>query len=673
MRCVTKIALFFLSLSFAMTSESYNAKNTYTFNSGTGAIMTPNARFNKEGTIALNISYFEPINKLSLVASPFNWLESSVYYNDINVRRYFPGSDQSYKDKGFSFKIKLLEETSFIPSFALGFEDIAGTSIFKSEYFVASKKVNDFDISLGIGFGDYGSRSNIKNFFRDGDRTPWDFSTGGEIGTTDFFRGGSSLFGSIIYFEPKTKMRFKVEYDGNNYRDNYDLIPGFKRYISKSRYNYSLEYPINRNFSLNVGYIRGSETVFNFVSQINIGKKRKKDKFRIVATSNNPSDHEKILSDLRSNQIFVQRSNIDHDKNVIEVEYSQSSYYDREQVSRNIKKYISDDLGYYDYEIVLRPKNGSYYLSSFNYNKFSDKPKLEKISTDGEFQFNPKVIYPLYSFSLSPTLVSHIGSPSGFYFGGIDLSLDAAIEVKNFQLSSRYSTRIADNMENLNYDAAPTSLPRVRTYIQDYLKEGKNGFDEFTLNYFTQNSSESFLLMSLGHLEQMFSGAHLEYLYRPAKSLFSAGFEVTRVKQRGFDKGFDSFLNYQTNTGHLNIYVSDPPSRVQIHLSYGKYLAKDVGYTLDVSRKFRNGAAIGFFYSDTNITSEQFGEGSFDKGVYFRYPLFIFNNNRPTNSFSSFLWRPVTRDGAVKLNLTKRLFDLSNGTQYSDIFLKRSY
>ena len=104
-------------------------------------ILNPNARFQNEGNINIGTSYFEPFNKISLTAAPYDWFEASVYYTDINVRRYYPGSEQSYKDKGFSFKFKIKDETSYLPQIAVGFEDIAGTSLFKSEYIVFSKYI----------------------------------------------------------------------------------------------------------------------------------------------------------------------------------------------------------------------------------------------------------------------------------------------------------------------------------------------------------------------------------------------------------------------------------------------------------------------------------------------------------------------------------------------------
>ena len=42
-------------------------------------------------------------------------------------------------------------------------------------------------------------------------------------------------------------------------------------------------------------------------------------------------------------------------------------------------------------------------------------------------------------------------------------------------------------------------------------------------------------------------------------------------------------------------------------ISYGEYLAGDVGSTIELSRTFKNGTKFGVFASFTDVTSEQFG------------------------------------------------------------------
>ena len=41
----------------------------------------------------------------------------------------------------------------------------------------------------------------------------------------------------------------------------------------------------------------------------------------------------------------------------------------------------------------------------------------------------------------------------------------------------------------------------------------------------------------------------------------------------------------------------------------------------DSSRSFKNGTEFGVFFSKTNVSTEEFGEGSFDKGIFFNIPI----------------------------------------------------
>ncbi len=47
--------------------------------------------------------------------------------------------DQTYKDKAFDVKLRLWEESYWMPQVAVGARDIGGTGLFDAEYIVASK------------------------------------------------------------------------------------------------------------------------------------------------------------------------------------------------------------------------------------------------------------------------------------------------------------------------------------------------------------------------------------------------------------------------------------------------------------------------------------------------------------------------------------------------------
>ena len=90
------------------------------------------------------------------------------------------------------------------------------------------------------------------------------------------------------------------------------------------------------------------------------------------------------------------------------------------------------------------------------------------------------------------------------------------------------------------------------------------------------------------------------------------------------------------------------------NISFGRYLAKDDGYTFDLSRKTNSGFLAGFYFTRTDVPAELFGEGSFDKGFYFQFPLDIFTNDY-RGDHTTFKFAPLTRDGGAKLIYDKGL------------------
>jgi hypothetical protein len=97
-------------------------------------------------------------------------------------------------------------------------------------------------------------------------------------------------------------------------------------------------------------------------------------------------------------------------------------------------------------------------------------------------------------------------------------------------------------------------------------------------------------------------------------------------------------------TGHISLYYSSPWYDLDFQLRVGQYLARDRGVTLQVTWRFSTGVEIGAFFTKTNVSAAQFGEGSFDKGLIIRAPL---DYIAPIESQSHVAvdLRPVQRDG----------------------------
>ena len=163
-------------------------------------------------------------------------------------------------------------------------------------------------------------------------------------------------------------------------------------------------------------------------------------------------------------------------------------------------------------------------------------------------------------------------------------------------------------------------------------------------------------------IRDRFGGFGGELLYKPFNKNYNLGLELFHVKQRTFDQRFN-FQEYETVTGHINLGYRFAAG-IESNLSFGRYLAKDDGYTLDLGRRTQSGFKAGIYFSRTNVSAQTFGEGSFDKGFYFQIPMDFFDNNYKGN-YSTVKLAPLTRDGGAKLIFDKDLRGLIyNSSRY---------
>ena len=228
---------------------------------------------------------------------------------------------------------------------------------------------------------------------------------------------------------------------------------------------------------------------------------------------------------------------------------------------------------------------------------------------------------------------------------------------RNTWLTGTVSARLVDNFGKFNY-TGPTNLQPVRTDIRQYMTTSVATMPNLQATRTFQLGGDHFASVYAGYLEMMFAGAGGEYLYRPSNSRFAVGIDANRVRQRQFNQ-WTSLQNYSVNTGHLTGYWDTGLEDILVKFSVGQYLAGDRGGTLDLSRVFQNGVKIGAYVTRTNVSYSQFGEGSFDKGVYITIPFDAFFA-RHSDSVANLLWTPLIRDGGAMLYRKYPLYNLTN-------------
>ena len=234
---------------------------------------------------------------------------------------------------------------------------------------------------------------------------------------------------------------------------------------------------------------------------------------------------------------------------------------------------------------------------------------------------------------------------------------------RNLILSSEIHFPIYSNFKNTITGPA-SKMPHVRTDIIQYLKEDGLMIKRLQLDYIWSPYKDLYAKISGGIFETMFGGVGVEALYMPFNSRFSYGFEIFSVTKRSFEQDF-KFKDYNTVTGHFNIGYKFNYG-LESNLSFGRYLAKDDGYTLDLGRRTNSGFKAGIYFTRTNVSAETFGEGSFDKGFYFQIPLDLISNSYNGN-YSSVKVSPLTRDGGAKLVHDKDLRGLIHNSTLIDI------
>ena len=106
-------------------------------------------------------------------------------------------------------------------------------------------------------------------------------------------------------------------------------------------------------------------------------------------------------------------------------------------------------------------------------------------------------------------------------------------------------------------------------------------------------------------------------------------------------------------TGHVSAYVN-LPNNFEAQLDLGRYLAGDWGGTLSIERTFDNGWRVGAFATLTDVPFDEFGEGSFDKGITLTVPV-NWMTGAVTRDTNVTVLRPIHRDGGARLDVAGRL------------------
>lgn len=660
-----------------------------------GLLQTPTARFFESGHGLISFSHTSPYTWANVILTPFDWLEAGFRYVDINNRLYgssIAGS-QNLKDKSIDAKFRLVEEDRHIPQVAIGLRDLGGTGLFSGEYVVANKRFGAIDLSLGLGWGYVGARGNMSNplgFLGDKFKTRPQSATssqGGAFNTNTYFRGPTALFGGIQYQTTLPGLTLKFEVDGNNYQNE----PQDNNQPQNSPLNLGLVYRLSSHTQLSLGYERGNKVMLGVTFGTNLGKistpKVNEPRPLPIAGFNGDQPVVKELTQeswaqlIQTLQLQTGWSigSIQKRNNTLRVEVLSTPTLDwaaiTDRANRVLHRYASKEIVRFTYviherglpiqELSIDRDEWLAKVSSFVPETIRlYQPRVQDEPIDRQ-PVRPSVIDQAmikntresFSSGLGVSYAQSLGGPDAFIL--FQLSAEAELEwrpMENTWVTATGKLGLIDNYDKFKYTAS-SKLPRVRTYIREFVTSKDATIPLFQLTHTKKLSDNWSASLYGGILEMMYAGVGGELLYRPFKGNVALGFDVNHVKQRAFEQDF-SLRDYKVTTGHATVYWDTNWQDILAKVSAGRYLAADHGVTVDLSRKFANGVRIGAFATKTNVSAEDFGEGSFDKGIYVTIP-FDAMMTKYSKAEANLLWRPLTRDGGAKLNRRFELYDLT--------------
>ncbi len=655
------------------------------FYGSTGLIDMPSGESQPDGQISTTVSRFAGITRVTLSFQITPRLSGSFRYaglEGLNFEGY-----ETYFDRSFDIRYQFLDEGRYLPAMAIGLQDFVGTGIYSGEYIAATKTITPrLKATAGLGWGRLGSYGEIGAPF--GDRPRIEVGLGGEPNWDQWFRGPTAPFFGLEW-RPTDRLGVKLEYSSDAYR-----LESRRRDIVErdSPWNVGVEYQAADAVRLGAYMLHGTQVGIN--AQISFNPRTPPNYsgyepggLPIEPRPSRTSDPDAWATDwtAQADAPAILKSNtatlLDPEGiELIALELSATTVratirnlrYDApaQAIGRTARVLARTMPASVEHFTIVPMVEGSL-LASATTLKRSDLEQLEHAGAGAEALLARSEItgagarppaaalvedlYPRLSWSLGPYTRTEYFDPDNPFRIDYGAEARARYEPLPGLFFSGAVRRQLGGYLAASDRRSDSVLPRVRSDYVLYNKAEEDRFflDHLTAAYFFPLGTDVYGRVTAGYLERMYGGVSAEALWKPVNRRWALGAEVNYARQREFEQGF-GFRDYDIVTGHASLYY-DFGGGYHAQIDAGRYLAGDWGATLTLDREFDNGFRVGAFATLTDVSFEDFGEGSFDKGIRFSIPLAWLTGQPSTSKFGTTL-RPVTRDGGARLHVNNRLY-----------------
>lgn len=640
-----------------------------------GYINMPSAITEPDGTVSTGFSYDRPYGNFWVTATPLPFLQVTGRYVSIQGIAGFSSDSKTfgseygrYKDKVVDGKLRLMQETNWFPSVAIGATDVLGTELFKGQYIVATKV--------------FGAARNIEASLGYGNNRP------------------DGFFGGVRWVSPSAPgWALVAEYDANDYPKDFratDTAAGTRgkgvtaaveyrwgwlgAQIARHRDHFSANAYVSIPFaereflpkllepapfqaknapareslaSWQKDGRHGAALVQALAKQNfkNIRVELDGHTLKLTLTNNRITNLGRAVGRAtRTALAFAPQGT-----NAIHVTYT--------RLEQPVATYEFFDLQRLtDYFTGLVGRDAFLQTVLVRYATPADRVGEDqqgllaavrdegaglgvRVNHEGEVVQLRSEDREANRFRIAPRTSFFFNDPSGAlrYEVAAVSNYDKRLG-EGLYFNSTLKLNVVENISGVT-QASNSELPHVRSDIAEYKRGSRFKINRALLNKYMTLDERLYARVSGGLYEEMYRGVGGQVLYIPKDNRWAVDLTVDALEQRGYKGLFDK-RDYRTVTA-LGAMHYRLPYDTTVTARAGRFLAKDEGVRFEFKRRFRSGVEVGAWYTKTNgndITSPGTPSDPYnDKGIFLSVPLNIMLLS-DTQSSAGFALSPWTRD-----------------------------
>ena len=648
----------------------------------------PNAYVEADATFSTGYSYDRPYGSFWVTSTILPFLQVTGRYVSINgiagftnVEGQYGSKYGRYKDKVVDAKLRLLEETAWLPTVSFGATDLLGTELFKGHYLVASKAIGparNVEISLGFGKG------RTDGLFAGARWAPLAVPGLALVAEYDANDYKNDLKADITKAAERRKGPVAaVEYRWGwlgaqvaRHRDHFSAnayisIPFSEREFVPKMYEpapfdpkrapptvSAEEWQQDRSHGAELAQALTKQDFKNVRVELDSGV------LKLTLTNNRISNMGRAIGRAaRTALAFAPEGT-----RAIHITYT--------KLEQPIATYEFQDMRRLtDYLTGLENRDAFLQTVAVRYSTPADrigdqqgllaavredgKELAVQVGQDGNIVQVVSEDREANRFKTVPKVAFFFNDPSGAlrYEVAAATNYDRRLGQGTY-LNSALKLNLFENVSGVT-QKSNSLLPHVRTDIAEYKRGSRLKLNRLLLNQYLTLDERLYARVSAGFYEEMYRGIGGQMLYLPKDSRWAADISVDALQQRGYKGWFDK-LDYKTVTA-LGALHYKLPYDMTATVRAGRFLARDEGVRLEFKRRFQSGVEIGAWYTKTNgkdITSPGTPTNPYnDKGVFLSIPLNIMLPS-DTQATAGVGLSPWTRDVGQMVGSPGDLYDL---------------